>query len=144
MTFELGVNYWPRRSAMYKWREFEIAEIRDEMAQIADIGFDVVRLFALTEDFLPGPATVDPVMVSRFGRRVVGAAKDAGLKVVPTLIVINMSGRFWWPEWMLDSQAIPETCTPTPSSSHRSCSRRRARAHWPATLDSCIRSVERD
>jgi endo-1,4-beta-mannosidase len=106
MTFELGVNYWPRRSAMYMWREFEIAEIRDEMAQIADIGFEVVRLFALTEDFLPGPTTVDPIMVSRLVD-VVGAAKDAGLRVVPTLIVINMSGRFWWPEWMLDSQGNP-------------------------------------
>src|SRR4026209_750934 len=62
MTFELGVNYWPRRSAMYMWREFDSAEIRDEMAQIADIGFDVVRLFALTEDFLPGPTTGDATM----------------------------------------------------------------------------------
>ncbi len=91
---------------MYMWREFEIAEIRDEMAQIADIGLEVVRLFALTEDFLPGPTTVDPIMVSRLVD-VVGAAKDAGLRVVPTLIVINMSGRFWWPEWMLDSQGNP-------------------------------------
>ena len=35
------------------------------------------------------------------------AAKDAGLKVVPTLVVINMSGQMWWPEWMLDSQGAP-------------------------------------
>jgi endo-1,4-beta-mannosidase len=106
MTFELGVNYWPRRSAMYMWREFDIAEIGEEMAQIADIGFEVVRLFALTEDFLPGPMTVDATMVSRLVD-VAGAAKDAGLRVVPTLIVINMSGRFWWPVWMLDSQGNP-------------------------------------
>lgn len=106
VAFELGVNYWPKRSAMYMWREFDIAEIRDEMAQIADIGFEVVRLFALTEDFLPGPTTVDPIMVSRLVD-VVGAAKDAGLRVVPTLIVINMSGKFWWPEWMLDSRGNP-------------------------------------
>ena len=106
MTFELGINYWPRRTAMYMWREFDIAEIREEMEQIADIGFEVIRLFALTEDFLPGPATVDPVMVSRLVA-VVGAAKDAGLRVVPTLIVINMSGKFWWPEWMLDSKGNP-------------------------------------
>ena len=46
--FELGINYWPRRRAMYMWREFDLGEVRDELAQIADIGFDVVRLFALT------------------------------------------------------------------------------------------------
>ena len=38
---------------MYMWREFDIGEIRDELAQISDIGFDMVRLFALTQDFLP-------------------------------------------------------------------------------------------
>lgn len=88
------------------WREFDIAEVREEMAQIADIGFEVVRLFALTEDFLPAPMTVDQTMVERLVD-VAGAAKDAGLRAVPTLIVINMSGRFWWPEWMLDSRGIP-------------------------------------
>ena len=106
MSFELGVNYWPRRSAMYMWRDFDLPVIRDEMAQIADIGFDVVRLFALTEDFLPGPRTVAAGMIARLVD-VVRAASDAGLRVVPTLIVINMSGRMWWPAWMLDSSGRP-------------------------------------
>ncbi|MDO8794440.1 MAG: hypothetical protein Q7J25_07470 [Vicinamibacterales bacterium] len=106
MTFELGVNYWPRRSAMYMWRELDVAEVRDDMAQIASIGFDVVRVFALTQHFLPRPMTVAPDMVARL-EEVALAAKDAGLRVVPTLITINMSGRFWWPEWMLDAQGMP-------------------------------------
>ena len=106
MTFELGVNYWPRRSAMYMWREFDLAEVRDDMAQIADLGFDVVRVFALTQDFLPQPMTVAPDMVARL-EEVALEAIDSGLRVVPTLITINMSGRFWWPEWMLDTQGMP-------------------------------------
>ena len=106
MTFELGVNYWPRRSAMYMWRELDIVQVRDEMAQIADLGFDVVRLFALTQDFLPQPLTVAGDMVDHLVE-VVRAAKDAGLRIVPTLIVINMSGKFWWPAWMLDAQGRP-------------------------------------
>ena len=105
MTFELGVNYWPRRSAMWMWREFDIGEVRDDMAQIASIGFDVVRFFAMTRDFLPGPMTVAPEMISRL-EQVALAAKDAGLKSMPTLITINMSGRFWWPRWMLDSAGV--------------------------------------
>ena len=102
MTFELGLNYWPIRSAMYMWRELDLALVRDEMQHIAGIGFDVVRVFALTQDFLPGPLTVAANMVERLVE-VARCAKDAGLKVVPTLMVINMSGRMWWPDWMLDA-----------------------------------------
>jgi endo-1,4-beta-mannosidase len=99
VTFELGINYWPRRSAMYMWRELDLVAVRDEMAHIADMGFEVVRVFALTEDFLSGPTTVEPDKIRQLVQ-VVEAARDAGLRVVPTLIVLNMSGRIWWPSWM--------------------------------------------
>ena len=91
---------------MYMWRELDIGEVREEMAQIAAIGFDVVRLFTLAQDFLPRPLCVAGDMVANLVS-VVRAAKDAGLTIVPTLIVINMSGKFWWPEWMLDAQGRP-------------------------------------
>jgi endo-1,4-beta-mannosidase len=106
VTFELGINYWPRQRAMYMWREPDIAAVRDEMAHIAAMGFDVVRVFALTEDFLPEPMRV---AADRIGQlvQVVQAARDAGLRVVPTFIVINMSGRMWWPPWMLDARGKP-------------------------------------
>jgi endo-1,4-beta-mannosidase len=103
VTFELGINYWPRRSAMYMWEEFDLDEIRDDMTHIAGLGFDVVRVFARTKDFLPAPSTVDEGMIARLVK-VVRAAADAGLKVVPTLIVLNMSGTIWWPAWMLDAR----------------------------------------
>src|SRR3954470_17576858 len=106
MTFELGVNYWPRSTPMYMVREPDMGEVREAMAQIADIGFDIVRIFALTQDFLPRAGIVDTTMIARLVQ-VVRAAKDAGLKVVPTLVVINMSGRMWWPQWMLDSAGKP-------------------------------------
>jgi endo-1,4-beta-mannosidase len=106
VSFELGVNYWPRRSAMYMWRELDLGEVREEMAQIASIGFEVVRIFPLTRDFLPRALTVDEKMLAGL-TDVVQAAKDAGLRVVPTLIVINMSGQMWWPEWMLDKAGRP-------------------------------------
>lgn len=106
MTFELGINYWPRRRAMYMWREHDLGEVRAEMAHIADMGFDVVRIFALTEDFLPAPMRVDATMVARLVE-VTRAAKEAGLRVVPTLVVLNMSGRIWWPNWMLDASGRP-------------------------------------
>ncbi len=91
---------------MYMWREFDIGEVRDEFAQIADIGFDVVRVLAMTQDFLPGPLSVAPEMVGRLVE-VARAAEDVGLQVVPTLIVLNMSGQIWWPDWMLDAAGRP-------------------------------------
>jgi endo-1,4-beta-mannosidase len=65
MTFEFGINYWPKRTGFWMWREFDIEEVRDDMAHIAAMGFDVVRMFALTEDFLTGPRTVDSKNVER-------------------------------------------------------------------------------
>jgi endo-1,4-beta-mannosidase len=103
VTFELGINYWPRKSAMYMWETFDLGEVRDDMAHLADLGFDVVRVFARTKDFLPAASTVDEGMIARLVK-VVRAAADAGLKVVPTLIVLNMSGTIWWPSWMLSAQ----------------------------------------
>ena len=100
-AFELGINYWPRRSAMWMWKELDLGEVRDEMAHIRALGFDVVRFFALTEDFLPAPMTVPANRVDALVA-VARAAADAGLRSVPTLITINMSGRFWWPGWMVE------------------------------------------
>lgn len=104
--FELGINYWPRRKAMYMWRNFDLEEVRDELAHIADMGFDTVRLFALAQDFLPAPERVDAGMVGRLVE-VARVAKEAGLSIVPTLIVINMSGASWWPAWMLNATGAP-------------------------------------
>ena len=106
MSFELGINYWPRKSAMYMWEEFDLGEVREDMAHIADMGFEVVRMFTRTKDFLPTPSTVDATMVQRLVK-VVQAAADAGLMVVPTVIILNMSGSIWWPSWMLDAAGKP-------------------------------------
>jgi len=33
-TFTLGVNYWPRRKAMYWWSQLKAGEVRDEFARL--------------------------------------------------------------------------------------------------------------
>lgn len=104
--FELGCNYWPRRRAMYMWRDLDLGEVREDFARIRELGFGVVRIFTLTEDFLVGPGAVHAGRVGALVD-VARAAKDAGLRVVPTMIVINMSGRAWWPAWMLAADGTP-------------------------------------
>ena len=53
--FLLGVNYWPRRKAMYWWADFDAGEVREEFAMIRDLGLTHVRFFLLWESFQPSP-----------------------------------------------------------------------------------------
>ena len=49
--FPLGVNYWPRRKAMYWWKDFDRDEVAEEFDVIAGLGMRLVRIFLLWEDF---------------------------------------------------------------------------------------------
>jgi endo-1,4-beta-mannosidase len=84
---------------MYMWRELDLGEVRAEFAHMRDIGFDVVRFFLLTEDFLPEPTRVASDMLARLVE-VARIAREERLATIPTLITINMSGKMWWPAWM--------------------------------------------
>jgi endo-1,4-beta-mannosidase len=76
--FTLGVNYWPRRKAMYWWTNFDEGEVSDEFAIINDIGLKVVRLFLLWDDFQPEPDSVSHQAVDHLVK-VADAAEKNGL-----------------------------------------------------------------
>jgi endo-1,4-beta-mannosidase len=99
--FLLGINYWPRRQAMYWWKSFDIGEVREEFGQIAALGATLVRFFLLWEDFQPAPDSVDTRQLNNLVR-VLDAAGEHGLKAVPTLLVGNMSGVMWLPGWAFE------------------------------------------
>jgi endo-1,4-beta-mannosidase len=101
MRFSLGVNYWPRRSAMAMWRRFDPGEIREDFARIAGLGLDAVRFFLRWDDFQPEPYAMDPLMLDRL-ETVVELAAAAGLRTMPTLFCGHMSGVNWLPAWSLD------------------------------------------
>ena len=103
--FLLGINYWPRRSAMYAWERFDLGEIREDAARIAELGLDVVRFFLLWEAFQPSRERIDTAALGRF-ERVMTAFADCGLRAMPTLFCGHMSGVNWLPRWVLDS-AVP-------------------------------------
>ena len=101
MRFSLGVNYWPRRSAMAMWRRFDRGEIGEDFARIAGLGLDAVRFFLGWEEFQPQPDVLDPLMLERL-ETVVELAAAAGLRTMPTLFSGHMSGVNWLPPWSLD------------------------------------------
>lgn len=98
--FLLGVNYWPRRKAMYWWRDFDAAEVRQEFAMIQSLGMNLVRIFLLWEDWQPTPTSLD---FSLLGHLVTVAdiAAEHELQLDITFFTGHMSGPNWAPEWML-------------------------------------------
>lgn len=97
-AFDVGVNYWPARSAMRMWRDFAPEEIAADFARLAEAGCGSVRIFLLWEDFQPAPDRVSTGSL----RHLVSIADTAaanGLRIVPTLFTGHMSGANWLPRW---------------------------------------------
>ena len=86
--FRLGVNYWPARTAMGWWSDFDRGEVAADFARIAAGGLDSIRLFLTWEDFQPTADEVDRRMLDRLAA-VAGAAAGAGFALVPTLSPIT-------------------------------------------------------
>lgn len=104
--FLLGVNYWPRRKAMYWWSDFDAAEVREEFALLAELGMNVVRLFLLWDDWQPTPDTVSPECLRNLVT-VCDIAAEHGLGLNITFFTGHMSGPNWSPRWLLDANAPP-------------------------------------
>jgi endo-1,4-beta-mannosidase len=99
--FLLGINYWPRTSAMAMWSRFDLGEIDEDFARIAGLGLDIVRFFLMWSTFQPAPDELDETSLANFVR-VLDCAERHGLRTMPTLFCGHMSGVNWLPEWTLD------------------------------------------
>lgn len=104
--FTLGVNYWPRKKAMYWWKNFDRAEVEAEFAEIAALKLHVVRIFLFWEDFQPTPDMISERALTDLGT-VLDVALGANLKVMPTFFTGHMSGINWWPTWALSDDEDP-------------------------------------
>ena len=105
--FTLGVNYWPRRKAMYWWPNFDAAEVDDDFALIQSLGLNVARIFLLWDDFQPEPTKVDKNALANLHKVADLAAKHKiGLDV--TFFTGHMSGPNWAPRWLVqERQGFP-------------------------------------
>lgn len=101
--FTLGVNYWPRRKAMYWWDNFDVGEVREEFSIIREIGLNVVRIFLLWDDFQPEPDSVSKKAIDHLVTVAdVAAENKLGLDV--TFFTGHMSGPNWSPRWLLGGE----------------------------------------
>jgi len=105
--FTLGVNYWPRRKAMYWWSNFDAGEAREEFAVIKEIGLNIVRLFLLWDDFQPEPTSVEKDKLENLVK-VADIAAENGLGIDMTFFTGHMSGPNWSPRWLLGGELPPQ------------------------------------
>jgi len=104
--FILGVNYWPQRTAMFMWREFDKAVMDQDVAIISGLGLSCIRIHLLWEDFQPTPKTVPAAMLERLVE-LLEMAEEKNIKVVVTLFTGHICGLNWLPPWMLLASADP-------------------------------------
>lgn len=102
--FLLGVNYWPARTFVRMWREFDEREIARDFDAIAGVGLRLVRFFLFWPDFQPAPDRVDPHQLSHLAI-VFDMAQRHGLQLMPALIVGHMSGPNYVPAWAMSDAA---------------------------------------
>jgi endo-1,4-beta-mannosidase len=113
--FVVGVNYWPKRKAMYWWKHFSAAEVLEEFEQIKELNVEAVRIALLWEDFQPERYRVDVKQMNNL-ERVLQIADDLALRIVPTLFTGHMSGYNWLPHWALEAAASNQTRFPIVSN----------------------------
>ncbi|MFN8445233.1 MAG: glycoside hydrolase family 2 TIM barrel-domain containing protein [Caldilineaceae bacterium] len=103
--FTLGVNYWPRRKAMYWWSDFDATEVDEEFALLSELGLHLVRVFLLWDDWQPAPDQVSPACMRNF-ETVCETAQKYGLKLDVTFFTGHMSGPNWSPSWLLSGNQL--------------------------------------
>lgn len=104
--FTLGVNYWPRRKAMYWWQNFDPGEVHEEFALLQELGLQAVRLFLLWDDFQPEPTSIDRQQLQHL-EQVCDLAARHQLRLDVTFFTGHMSGPNWAPRWLLGGPRPP-------------------------------------
>lgn len=88
----VGVNYLHPRSGCEMWSRWDSEGVRADMAAIAAMGCNTVRVFCFWRDVEPDLDAIDDAVIGRFVE-LARLAGDRGLDVVPSLLTIWMNGQ---------------------------------------------------
>lgn len=93
-----GVNYTPRRDWFHSWHDFDPLRAREDLAQIAGLGLDHVRVFHLWPLLQPNRTLIRTAAVDQLVR-LVDLAAEAGLDVMVDGVQGHLSSFDFYPEW---------------------------------------------
>lgn len=97
----VGFNYWPPESGTDCWMDehWSLEPFRRDFRQMADLGFNCVRMFLRWPEFQPEADKVNPIALERLAQ-VGQVGRDAGIRLIPTLFVGFMSGGLYPPPFV--------------------------------------------
>jgi len=98
-TLRFGVNYTPRQKWFYSWHDMDWDSVESDMATIAGLGMDHVRLFPLWPVLQPNRSFIDPKAVADV-RRMVDIADSHGLDVYVDVLQGHLSSFDFVPSWL--------------------------------------------
>ncbi|MBZ3913080.1 glycoside hydrolase 5 family protein [Streptomyces acidiscabies] len=93
-----GVNYTPRRGWFHAWHDFDAQNTREDLAQIAALGLDHVRVFHLWPLLQPNRTYIRPAAVDQLVR-LVDLAAEVDLDVMVDGVQGHLSSFDFYPEW---------------------------------------------
>ncbi|MEX2729252.1 MAG: cellulase family glycosylhydrolase, partial [Candidatus Sigynarchaeum springense] len=98
--YPVGVNYWPRDTAVYQWPEYDEKAVEHEFSLMKAMGINCIRCFIKWTDLLaPGSRdSIDDSFFPKFAHFHDTAARH-GIKLIPTFFIGHMSGQDWFPDW---------------------------------------------
>ena len=96
--FILGVNYWPRKTNIRMWRDWDENAIKEDLELMKSLGIRAVRFFIKNEDFADENANVFPHAVEKL-RKFLDLLRKYNIMGFATLIVGHMSGKNWEIPW---------------------------------------------
>jgi len=96
--FRFGVNYTPSARWFYSWYDFRADDARRDLAAIAELGLDHVRVFCLWPVFQPNASFVNQRAVDDL-LTLIDAAAEVGLSVTVDAVQGHLSSFDFYPSW---------------------------------------------
>ncbi|MGW7680875.1 glycoside hydrolase 5 family protein [Kribbella sp. NPDC054772] len=110
-----GVNYVPRQQWWNAWLDFDERSIAEDLAAIAVLGCDHVRIQCIWPVFQPFPTTVSATAMSRLSI-LLDRAEEVGLDVWVTVLNGFLSGWVFRPPWLTGKNLFTDPVAVTGAS----------------------------
>ncbi len=90
-VYPIGVNYWPRRTAVEMWSKWDPEGIAKDLEEMRSLGLNTVRFFLRTEEFADADGNVKPTALEKLDA-FLNLCREYKLYALPSFFVGHMSG----------------------------------------------------